>query len=105
MFAESSLALLTLCRLPSGGCFPARRTDPERAPVIRRWLPRLAIDTGESLWTSLACRVAGHDSSVGQRHAPRIHQPRSLLGAIAVADERVADLDVAALEAAARQSA
>ena len=46
---------------------------------------------------------ARHDAAVGQRHAAGIDEVRPVLRAIAVDDDRVAELDIAFAEALARQ--
>src|ERR1700680_2467522 len=55
--------------------------------------------------TAVTSRPAVDNPSVGQSHAPGIDQVRSVLRQVAIHHERVPQLDVAALEAAPRQSA
>ena len=46
-------------------------------------------------WSAVAGRRAGDDAAVSQRHAARVHHVRAVLGAVAVDDDRVAELEVA----------
>ena len=62
-------------------------------------------EPGVSARAAIAGRRTGHDAAVRQRDAAGVHEVRSVPGEVAVDDDRVAELEVALLEAAARQRA
>src|SRR5262249_46566075 len=55
--------------------------------------------------TAIARRCSRDNTPIRQCHTPRIHHSRAVLRAIAIDDNRVAQLDIAALEAASCQRA
>ena len=63
------------------------------------------LNLGAFAGTAVSRRCAGHNPSVGQRHPPRIDEARPVLGAVTIDDDGVAEFQIAALEAAARQGA